>query len=352
MRLAPGQQMLAEIYEQPAALARLLAREGPRVRTLLAGLLPGRPRFIFIAARGTSDHAALYGKYALETLTGIPVGLAAPSVTSVYGAQVDYREGLVIGISQSGEAADVAAVLAGARAAGAATLAISNVPDSPLTRAAAGVMLLHAGDERSVAATKTYTCTMAALLLLAGALAAEPAVAELVTRLPSLVTETLADSAVVAEGVAQLTTLKECIVLGRGYNLATAYELALKLRQTCYVRAQPYASPDFVHGPIASLDTGYPVLAIANRGPALASVLDVITRARAAGARVIALGNAEEAWAAADVAFPVRSVAEVPEVLSPFPCAVIGQLLAYELARLRGLDPDHPRGLKKVTVTW
>lgn len=347
----PGYLMLSEIREQPTALERLFAAELPRVWALAERWTHTPPWGIFIAARGTSDHAALYGKYLFETMNGIPVGLAAPSITTVYHAQVRWQGALVIGISQSGEAADVAATVTAARAAGADTLAMTNVPDSPLAQAAEETILLHAGAELAVAATKTFTSTMGALLLLSAAIGRDAELRQLLEALPGIVARVVETEPAIRARVERFRFLEECVVLGRGYNLATAYELALKLRETSYVRAQPFASPDFVHGPIATLEAGYPVIAIANEGPALASVREVISNVRSRGAEVVVIGNAAEALASADVALLTGGAQSVPEVISPFPSIVVGQFLAQALSVLKGNDPDAPRGLRKVTIT-
>lgn len=347
----PGQIMLAEIHEQPEALARLLAAEEVPIRELARHWRAMPPRFIIIAARGTSDHAALYAKYLFETINGIPVGLAAPSVASIYQADLRVEGGLFIGISQSGEAADVTAVIERARKAGADTLAITNFAASPLAQAAQHTILLHAGPEQAVAATKTFTSTLAALLLLSAALGDNQALLEELKRLPLLVEKALQSAEQLRAKVERFRYLQECVVLGRGYNLAVAYELALKLRETSYLRAQPFASPDFVHGPIAMIREGYPVIAIANQGPALPSVLEVVKEVQARGAEAVIIGNAPEALELANVAFPVGAGDDVPEVISPFPSTAVGQVFSQALAVLKGFDPDHPHGLKKVTIT-
>lgn len=347
----PGQIMLQEIHEQPAAIARLVDEERERVWHMCSSWHSAPPRFIMLAARGTSDHAALYAKYLFEIENGIPVALAAPSVASIYQARVRMDGALVIGISQSGEAADVIEVLQRARQEGAETLAITNVADSPLVGVADHLIALHAAPEKAVAATKTFTSTMAALLLLSAAISQSQSLHDGLDRLPALIADVLSGEDAIRAKVERFRYLEDCVLLGRGYNMATAFELGLKLRETCYLRTLPFATPDFVHGPIAILDEAIPVFAIANQGATLPSVLDVIGKSKARGAEVMVVGNAEEALQIADVAFPVNRGQQVPEVLSPFPSIVAGQLLAQRLAVLKGIDPDRPRGLNKVTIT-
>jgi glucosamine--fructose-6-phosphate aminotransferase (isomerizing) len=348
---AAGAQMQAEIREQPEAIRRLLAAETARVWELGERWSRRLPRFIAIAARGTSDHAALYGKYLFETINHIFVGLAAPSISSIYHAEVKLDDALVVGISQSGEAADVIAVLENARHSGAQTLAITNVGTSPLAAMAETTIELHANPELAVAATKTFTTTMATLLLLSAAMRHDTALLESLQGLPEIIADVLAQEAAIRAKVERFRFLEECVVLGRGYNLATAYELALKMRETSYIRAQPFASPDFVHGPIAILDEGYPVIAFANDGPTLPSVLEVLKAAKARGAETVVFGNALAALDIADVAIPLNQGLDVPEVLSPYPSIVAGQIFACTLATLKGFNPDAPRGLRKVTIT-
>ncbi|MHB9129507.1 MAG: SIS domain-containing protein [Armatimonadota bacterium] len=346
-----GHIMISEIREQPQAITRLINKELPRVWELAERWHKTPPRFIFIAARGTSDHAALYGKYLFETMNGIPVGLASPSVASVYNAKVNVEGGLIIGISQSGEAADVLSVIEQANRGGADTLVLTNVADSPLAGVAQYTIPLESGPEKAVAATKTYTSTLATLLLLSAAIGRNDALRADLERLPALIDQALWTENDIRAKVERFRYLEECVILGRGYNLSSAYELALKLRETSYIRAQPFASPDFVHGPIAIIEEGYPVIAFANNGPSLPTVMDVIRQVQSRGAEAVVIGNASEALDAADVAFPVNLGEEVPEVISPFPAIAAAQIFAQSLSVLKGVDPDKPRGLNKVTIT-
>jgi len=347
----PGELMSAEIREQPAAIARLIEKELKRVWQLAERWVAQPPRFIFIAARGTSDHVALYGKYLFETMNRIPVGLAAPSVASIYRASVNLEGALVIGISQSGEAADVISVLEQAKRDGADTLAITNVANAPITAVADHTIPLHAKPELAVAATKTYSSSLAALLLLSAALNRNEELQAHLEQTPALIADTLHHEHQIVQHIERFRYLRECVVLGRGYNLGTAYELALKMRETSYVRAQPFASPDFVHGPIAIIDEGFPVIAFANRGLALPSVITVIKDVQSRGAEAVVIGNAPDALAIADVPIAVSADREIPEVISPFPSIVAGQIFAQALSVLKGYDPDKPRGLHKVTIT-
>ncbi len=348
---APGHLMISEIREQPLAISRLIDAELGRVWELAERWHTTPPKMVFIAARGTSDHAALYAKYLFETMNGIPVGLASPSVSSVYHAHVNYENALIIGISQSGEAADVISVLEQAARDGADTLAITNVGDSPIMEAAQHTLTLHANPEVSVAATKTFTSTLAALLLLSAAIGRDTILRDQLLGIPQLLQEVLGREGEIRGKVERFRYLEECVVLGRGYNLATAYELALKLRETSYTRAQPFASPDFVHGPIAIIEAGYPVIAFANQGPTLPSVMSVIEQTQARGAEAVVIGNAPDALRAANVSFSTEAEREVPEVISPFPSILAGQIIAQALSVLKGNDPDTPRGLRKVTIT-
>lgn len=346
-----GELMTTEIREQPEAIERLLGAESERIWKLADRWRRKPPRFIHIAARGTSDHVALYGKYLFEVMNGLPVGMAAPSIATIYEAKVDVEGALYIGISQSGQAADVTAVMELAKRGGADTLAVTNVAGSPLSAAADETILLHANAERSVAATKTYTTSLAALALLSAALGRNEELRGQLARVPGILRKTLAVEGRVREQVERFRYLEECVVLGRGFNLGTALELALKLRETCNVRAQSFASPDFMHGPIAIVETGYPVIAIANRGKALKSVMEVIATVRERGAETVVIGNAPEAQGLANVRFPVDEAGEASEAMSPFAAICVGQTLACALAVMKGMNPDHPRGLNKVTVT-
>jgi glucosamine--fructose-6-phosphate aminotransferase (isomerizing) len=343
-------QMLEEIRQQPEALARTLSREVRNVEKFKRLIEKRRPRFVVLVARGTSDNAALFGRYLIEITTGVPVSLAAPSVTTLYGARIDYREALVVGLSQSGESTDTNLVLERARAQGAATLGITNESGSAMARIAEHVWLVRAGREKSVAATKTYTGQMLMMYLLAYALGGGVAMAEL-ERLPELVSGSLTLEAEIDALSERYRFMRHAVVVGRGLNYANAFEMALKLMETCYVIAERFSSADLMHGPIALIERNFPVFAFAAPGKTWESVGETLGRLRGLGAEIVAItnpGNREVAGMASKV---IRLPRRMKEVLTPIPYIVPAQIFAACLAEKKGLDPDHPRTLSKVTLT-
>jgi glucosamine--fructose-6-phosphate aminotransferase (isomerizing) len=339
--------MLAEIGEQPAALERTLRREGPKIARFGARLARRDLRLVVLAARGSSDNAALFGRYLLEIVTGVPVSLAAPAVHTLYGATVDLRDALVVGISQSGEAPDVAAVLEAGRRSGAATLAVTNVAGSLISGVADETFLLRAGRERSVAATKTYTAQLLAFYMLARALGWRPAAP--IEAIPDLAAEALGTRPAVEEFVERFAFMERCVVVGRGLNYATAYEFSIKLMETCYVVAERFSAADFQHGPIALVERGFPVFAFAPPGPTFAGMRELLGRLEGLDAETVAFtgDRAAARLASRAVVLPRR----IDDLFSPIPYAIPAQLFAALLARAKGIDPDRPRSLAKVTRT-
>jgi glutamine---fructose-6-phosphate transaminase (isomerizing) len=342
--------MLNEIREQPTALERTLAaglRAAERFRRVVARR---RPRLVVLAARGTSDNAALFGRYLVEITTGIPVSLAAPSIVTLYEAHVDYRDALVVAISQSGESPDVNLVLERAKAQGALTLGITNEGSSTLARTAEHLFLVRAGRERSVAATKTYTGQMLLLYLLAYALGARLRVSEL-ERLPELAGTALRLEAEVRELSSRYRFMERAVVVGRGLNYANAFEFALKLMETCYVVAERFSSADFLHGPIALVEGGFPVFAFAPRGATWASVGTMLEKLHGLRAEVVAITDPGQGEAPLRGMKVIRIPGRTKELLTPIPYIVPAQLFAACLAEQKGLDPDRPRTLQKITRT-
>lgn len=342
-----GNLTIREIREQPQTLALFLQEERAAVESAAAGLRRRPPRGVVLAARGTSDNAALYGHYLFETLLRLPVALASPSVVTLYRRTPRLRGMLVIGLSQSGRSPDIVEYLRAARRAGARTIAITNDARSPLAGAAHTTLLLRAGAERSVAATKTYTAQLTALSLLVAAAASDRRLVDAHRRLPDLVGRALDGEAEIARAARAARRMERCLVISRGYNYATAREAALKLKETSYVAAEPLSSADLLHGPIAVVGPRFPVIVVAPPGRVRAHLVRVIRDLAARGARTIAVTADREVAGLARTALPVPEMAD--ERLSPHIFIVPLQLFAHHLALARGYDPDRPRGLRKVT---
>jgi glutamine---fructose-6-phosphate transaminase (isomerizing) len=336
-----------EIGAQPVIAERLL-RELPAQLAPLAVAAKGRIAYVMIAARGSSDHAAIYAQYALGSLARLPVALATPSLFSRYASPPRLAGALVIGISQSGRSPDVVAVLEEAKRQGALTAAITNDPASPLAALAQHPLDLGAGAELSVAATKTYTAELLTIAMLALALGDAGTTAhEALLQVPDAQRAALEHAGRASEMADAHAGLVDCAVLGRGFNLATAFEWALKLKELAYVRAQAYSSADFQHGPVASLAPGGDVLAVIARGPLAADIAELVARLRdERRARVLVLAG-DPLPGADHLPFPDT----LPEWLSPLVDIIPAQLFAAAVARAKGLDVERPRGLKKVTLT-
>jgi glucosamine--fructose-6-phosphate aminotransferase (isomerizing) len=344
--------MAGEIAEIPGVVARALAEGSPELDTVAAAIRRRAPRFILVAARGTSDHAGVYARYLVETTLGIPVGLAAASVTTIYDAPLAWDDTLVVAISQSGAGPDITAVVEAARAAGAPTLAITNAPDSLLGRVAELVLPLRAGDERAVAATKTYVASLAVIAGLVGRLADGAPWVSSLGRLPDVLGEALGTARrwVRSEGagcVAALAAADEALILSRGHNYATALEVALKLKETCRIFADGYSTADVLHGPVAVAGPEVPTLAFRPDGRPGAAVDEAIAAVGRAHGTPWLIGGRE-------LAGRERSLVVAPDLeepLTPLAYVLPGFLVAEAAALARGRDPDAPPGLSKVTRT-
>jgi glucosamine--fructose-6-phosphate aminotransferase (isomerizing) len=339
--------MRSELGESPAVVERLLGGAARRIDEVADAVRARDLDLAVIAARGTSDHAALYGQYVLGARNGILVALATPSLVSIYGAPPRMGDALVVGISQSGRSPDVVGVVEVSRRQGAVTVAITNDPASELAAAAEHVVDLTAGEELAVAATKTYVAEIAALAMLSAALTGTRAARDELDGVPAAMRSALAQEPAIEALAAAWPGGDRCVVLARGFNYATAREWGLKLKEVAYVLADPYSGADFQHGPIAMVSPGFPVLAIAVSGPALAGMVELLRRLRESGARLLVLSDVTDFAGLADV---VR-VPAVPEWLSPLVAILPAQLFAYHLALARGLEIAHPRNLSKVTLT-
>ncbi|HTU31105.1 MAG TPA: SIS domain-containing protein [Solirubrobacteraceae bacterium] len=340
---SPGALMAAEISEQPAVLARRL-EDVAELQAVREQLRTASPRFVLIAARGTSDHAALYAKYLVEVRLGLPAGLVSPSAYTVQGARPDLHDVLFVAVSQSGGSPDLVDSLSVARECGALTLAVTNAPDSALARGAELSVDVAAGAERAVAATKTYTAELLTLqLLLSGADAVRDAAAvpEAAARTLELAGEDRLATA------ADLCAAERIVVTGRGYSYPTALEAALKLMETSYVSAQAFSGADLMHGPMAMIDSAVPTIAVVSPGRDGQAMAPVLDRLSELGGPVVRVGAPDD-QAAASLPISCEGVAEhLLPILEILPL----QRLALTLALRRGVDPDRPRGLSKVTET-
>jgi len=338
-----------EIHQQPEVLTRLLDREGGTVRQLAAEIERRQIDHVLIAARGSSDNAGRYAQYLLGSVNRLPVTLATPSLFTIYQRPPRLERTLALGISQSGQSPDIVAVLAEARRQGQLTAALTNTSGSALAGEADFVIDLQAGEERSLAATKTYTSQLLAIASLSASLAGDAAMAAHLQQLPATVTDLLASNEEIARLVQRYRYMRACVVIGRGYNYATAYELALKLKELTYTIAEPYSSADFLHGPVALVEHGFPALVIAPSGDALPEIQNFIQTLKDRCAEIVILSDDADTLAMGHI--PVPLPAGVPEWLSPLPAIVPGQLFTMHLAHIRNYDPDQPRGLQKVTET-
>jgi glucosamine--fructose-6-phosphate aminotransferase (isomerizing) len=338
-----------EIAQQPEVLQRLLDAQLPRLADWRKALRADDVDGLVVVARGSSDNAARYAQYLWSLRTTLPVGLATPSLHTVYGGRLDLRGKAVVALSQSGASPDVVAVLAAAREQGAPAIAITNAPGSPLAEVATDVLDLAAGPERSVAATKTYTSSVLAVALLSVAMGDPADEAQRVAELrlaPDAVAAAIDRTAGVDRAASVLAEPLRGVVVGRGLNLGTAYEAALKLTELTGSLMAPYSPADLLHGPVAALGPDVPVLAIAPDEPASAGVLDLAREAAGRGSPVLVLGPE-------GVGDPIvlPAGAGTAPWLTPLPAVVPAQLLAQRVAEERGVDVDRPGGLSKVTRT-
>lgn len=342
-------RLYLEIHQQPEVLRRLLDLEQPAVTSLAKAINQRGVSHVLIAARGTSDNAARYAQYLWGAINRLPVALAAPSLFSIYNQPPKVGNALVLGISQSGKSPDIVAVLAEARRQGALTAAITNEPDSDLANQADHVIALHAGEEKSVAATKTYTAELAAIAMLSAALTNDVTMRTALEALPNAIIQTLTLNETIQQVAPRYRYMQHCVVIGRGYNYATAFELALKMKELTYTIVEPYSSADFLHGPLALVEPGFPVIVIAPTGAMLADMQTFTGKLAERGAEVIAISDHANLLAHARI--PICLPAPLPEWLSPLAAIIPGQLLAMHLAYTRDYPVDQPRGLLKVTET-
>lgn len=338
-----------EIFEQAAVLQYLLDEEWQHVVEIAREIKARKIKYIFLAARGTSDNAGVYAKYTLGIHNQIPVALAAPSMFSIYQSPPNLADALVLSLSQSGQSPDIVAVVEEGRRNNVMTLAITNKPDSPLAQASSHVIDIRAGEEKAVAATKSYTAELFAAAMLTAALSQDETKLAELKKTPDYVAQALALDSIVQQAVERYYYMKHCVVIGRGYNYATAFEWALKMKEMTYIVAQAYSSADFLHGPIAMTEPSFPVFLVAPSGQVYPNLMSLAQKlADEKNANLLICSDQDEilAHSAAPIKLPV-----MPEWVSPIVSIVPAQLFCLALAQLRGLDTENPRGLSKVTLT-
>jgi len=339
--------MLDEILEQPLTLAKTIREERAKIATLAATIKQRNIDLIVLVARGSSDNAALFGRYLLEVTTGIPVSLAAPSVYTLYDARLRLNHALVLGVSQSGEGNDINRVLESSRASGALTIGVTNEPGSAIVSVSDEVLLMHCGPERSVAATKTYTAQMLLFYMLAAELSTTGRLQ--FDAIPDFACAALEQRNRIAELVRRYVFMENCVVIGRGLQYGNAYELALKLMETSYVVAERFSSADFLHGPLALVERHFPIILFAPPGATLNGNRELMQRLVELRADTLVITSDDGIAGLATES--IRMQDSLEEILCPIPYIVPGQLFAALLAETKGLDPDQPRSLSKVTRT-
>jgi len=340
----------SEILEQPACLGRLLSSQRKNVEQIAAAIRSQDIQFAFLAARGTSDNAGRYANYLWGAMNRLPLALATPSLFTYYQKPPKLKNALVVGISQSGQSPDIVSVLEEGKRQGNLTLAITNAPDSPLAQSADFVLDIEAGSEQAVAATKTYTTELMAIAMLSAALAGDETRWEELEQVSGWVSEALAQDGTIQRSAQRYRYMQQCVVLGRGYNYATAFEWALKLKELTYVEAEPYSSADFQHGPVAMVARGFPVMAVLPGGRVFDSMMSLLEHLQTdLLAELVVISNSTEALSMAQAPFKIPAV--VPEWLSPLVAIVPAQLFSYHLTLAKGYDADQPRTIHKVTET-
>ncbi len=342
--------LLSEIAQQPDVLARLLRDGSDGIETIARTLRERDIHHVVIAARGSSDNAARYAQYVFGAFNRLTVTLATPSLFTRYQAPPRMDGALVVGVSQSGASPDLVAVVQEGRRQGCPTLAITNVDGSPLTQTADHTILLRADKEQSIAATKTYTAQLMAVAMLSAALGDDDERRRQLAGVPAAVAAAAAiDEAAVVTAANVLKDAGHGVVIGRGFNYATAFEISLKAKELAYIAVEPYSAADFQHGPIALVETGFAAVVINVVGAVSQEVDDLLAEMVRRGARPVVLSNVAASLARGTAS--LRLPEDMPEWLSPIAAVVPGQLLAFHVSRQRGFDPDQPRGLKKVTLT-
>lgn len=341
--------MWKEILEQPEVLQRCVKSNEKIILNIVENIKARNINSVVIAARGTSDHAGIYAKYIIESVIGIPVSLAAPSIFTIYGKKMKLNNSLVIGLSQSGKAADVLEVIQSANESNALTLTITNDKESPLAKQAQYHLFCDAGLEKSVAATKTFTSEMMLAAQLVAQWSGDEQFKNQLAQVPANLSKIFDQENNIINKVQRYRFISECFVLSRGINYPIALESALKIQETSYVRARAYATSDFHHGPFAMIDKDMLAIIYAPNGPSYKDEIEMINKIKGSGAEVLIVSNNKELLESENFTFEIPQTDN--DMISPFYNVVIAQMFACQLSLCRGLNPDAPRGLNKVTIT-
>lgn len=342
--------LIEEINEQPQVLNRLLSTQFDAIAAIADQIKQWDPNFVFVAARGTSDNAGRYANYLFGAHNQLPLALATPSLFTYYHRPPKLRQALVMGISQSGKSPDIVSVLEEGRRQGCKTMAITNAPQSPLADQADFVIDIMAGSEKAVAATKSYTAELMVIAMLSACLADDDQRKAELARVPEWVAKALELDSYIKNFAQRYRYMEQCVVVGRGYNYSTAFEWSLKLKELTYVVAEPYSSADFRHGPIAMVEQGFPVLAVAPNGEVFDTLKELLVHLRKdMQAELVVISDRKDALDLAHV--PVELPAGIPEWLTPIVSIVPAQLFAYHLTQVKGFDTETPRSIRKVTET-
>jgi glucosamine--fructose-6-phosphate aminotransferase (isomerizing) len=342
--------LYSEIFEQPMVLNNLLSRQMSEVERIARDLKQRQFSYVFLAARGTSDNAGRYANYLWGAYNQLPLALATPSLFTYYQQPPELKNAFVVGVSQSGQSPDIVAVLAEGRRKGCPTLAITNDPGSPLAQEADYVIDIQAGAEKAVAATKTYTAELMSIAMLSAALSNDKQRRAELEQVPGWASQSLLLDNDLQRIAQRYRFVRHCVVLGRGFNYSTAFEFSLKLKELTYTLAEPYSSADFMHGPIALIDQGFPVMAVAPGGAIFDALFEVLRKVRNdQSADLLVISDRPEALELAHSSVPLPQ--GIPEWLSPIIAIIPAQLFCQHLTVIKGFNPDSPRVIRKVTET-
>lgn len=340
----------SEIFEQPTVLRKILHDQRDTVEKIAAEIKARNISYVFLVARGTSDNAGRYANYLWGAHNHLPLALATPSLFTLYEEPPTLQNALVVSISQSGMSPDIISVVKEGKKQGCLTFSITNAPDSPLANASDHVLDICAGVEAATAATKSYTTELMAVAMLSAALEGNPRRWEELERVAGWAEEVLGLDEDIARQSLRYRYMQRCVMLGRGFNYCTAFEWALKTKELSYIAAEPYSTADFLHGPIALVEQGFPVMAVAPSGQVFSTIADPLRQMiKKYKIELAAISDNEEVLSLAQMPMPLPK--GIPEWLSPIIAIIPGQLFALHLTRHRGFSTESPRIISKVTET-